>query len=40
MNDHERGEDSDNDDETYQGTVQTLLRMNDCNIRDVWADNF
>lgn len=40
MIDNQKGEDSDADEDSYQGTVQTLLRMNDCNIRDVWADNF
>ena len=32
--------DSDIDEDEYKGTVQSLLRMPDCNIKDVWADNF
>lgn len=33
-------EDSDIDEDDYKGGVQTLLRMSDCKIKEVWADNF
>jgi hypothetical protein len=33
-------EDSDIDEDDYKGAMQTLLRMSDCKIKEVWADNF